>query len=112
MATVLTGQAVIGCGHGGTVTIVASQSTVTAGGAAVLVEGDLDGATVPDCPTVVTAAGNKPCSSVASVTSGSAAHLSVGGGAALLDTVTGVTDGVPIGNLAITSAGQTVLTAS
>jgi|SoiMethySBSTD1v2_1073268.scaffolds.fasta_scaffold635310_2 hypothetical protein len=112
MANVLTAQAVIGCGHGGTVEVVASRSTLSAGGAAVLVEGDLTGATVEGCPLVPPPATNKKCSSVLSVTGGSAARLSVGGTPALLDSVTGTTDGNPAGSLTVTSAGQTVLQAS
>jgi hypothetical protein len=112
MATVLTAQAVIGCGHGGTVTIVASQATLSAGGAAVLVAGDLTGAVITKCQTVVTAPAIKKCTSVLAVTGGSAARLSAGDKPVLLDSVTGTTDGNPVGSLTVTAAGQTVLTAS
>jgi hypothetical protein len=98
---------VIDCGHGGTVQLVASQSTLSAGGAPVLVGDDLIGAVVTNC-----LAANKPCSSVVSVIGGRAARLSAGGEPALLDSVTGTTDGNPVKPLAVISSGQTVLQAS
>ena len=112
MATVLTAQASIGCGHGGSVQLAAGQQKLTAGGAAVLVAGDLTGATVTGCTQLTTSSGNKQCTSVVSVVGGTAAHLKAGGKAALLDTVSGQTDGVPPGSLTVLSPGQTVLRAS
>ncbi|MEV8630888.1 hypothetical protein AB0395_04455 [Streptosporangium sp. NPDC051023] len=109
MATVLTTGASIGCGHGGTVQVVPGQRTLTVAGAPVLVAGDLEGKPITHC--VPTAPGAVPCTAVASVIGGSATTLSVGGHPALLDTLSGLTNGSPPGVLTVLTPGQTVLQA-
>ncbi|MFE5720440.1 hypothetical protein [Streptomyces erythrochromogenes] len=111
MPTVLNARASIGCGHGGTVQLSAGQSTFTAGGAAVLVAGDLDGGPVSGCLTVPTPGGTVKCTAVVSVAGGTAATLTVGGRPVLLDTVSGQTNGNPPGVLVVTAPGQTKLRA-
>ena len=110
MATVLNAKATIGCGHGGSVQISAGQAKLVAGGAAVLVDGDLDGATISGCTTPKSDKTSK-CQSVSSVIGGTAAKLSAGGSKVLLDTVSGLTDGVPPGTLVVQTPGQTILQA-
>ncbi|MBU2670217.1 hypothetical protein KOI35_42625 [Actinoplanes bogorensis] len=111
MAAVLNADAKIGCGHGGSVRISAGQDKLVAGGAAVLIDGDLDGATVSGCGTTQSSSTSQ-CKSVSSVIGGTAAKLTAGGSKVLLETVSGLTDGVPPGTLVVQSAGQTILQAS
>jgi hypothetical protein len=106
MPNVLNAQASIGCGHGGAVQVSAGQSTLSAGGAAVLVAGDLDGRPISGCLTKPAPGGIVPCTAVVSVAGGTAATLSAGGRAALLDTVSGQTNGNPVGFLVVLSPGQ------
>lgn len=106
MAAILTTSATIGCGHGGTVQVSAGQSKLSIGGAAVLVAGDLDGRPIAGCPQP-----NIPCTAVTSV-SGVPSRLSVGGAAALLDTITGTTNGSPPGALVVLSPGQKTMHAT
>lgn len=112
MRTVLNARASIGCGHGGSVQVSAGQSTLTASGSAILVAGDLDGRPISGCLTKPAPGGIVPCTLVVSVTGGTAETLSVGGRAALLDTVGGQTNGNPPGALAVLLPGQTTLRAS
>ncbi|MFI6712712.1 hypothetical protein ACIBF7_40165 [Nonomuraea sp. NPDC050478] len=111
MPNVLNADASIGCGHGGTVQLGAGAATLTAGGAKVLAAGDLDGRPISGCGTKPAPGGIVPCTAVVSVTGGMAATLSDGGRAALLDTVTGLTNGNPPGTLVVLSPGQTILRA-
>jgi hypothetical protein len=108
MATALTEQASIGCGHSGTVQLAAGQATLVSG-AAVLVAGDLDGRPIAGCTTA--GPGLVPCTAVLSVIGGTAARLSAGGRAVLLDTVSGMTNGNPTGTLTVLTPGQRELTA-
>lgn len=117
MPAVITTQSTLKCAHQGNVTLSASQSRLTVGGAAVLVQGDLDGAGVSGCPTPTTppppGPANKPCTSVTSAVAGTSLRLKVGGKAVLLASVAGTTDGV-LANVApqpwsVLSAGHTKL---
>jgi hypothetical protein len=109
MSFLVTTNARIMCAHGGQVTLVPRQATVTAGGAPVLRETDLIGAPIVGCaqpPTV----SSKPCTLVVSVMpGGSAPTVAAGGMPVHLDTLTGMTDGVPPGTVSVVSAGQTTV---
>jgi hypothetical protein len=111
MGFVVTGNARIVCAHGGQVTLIPRQPTVMAGGAPIMRETDLIGAPIVGCaqpPTV----SSKPCTLVVSVMpGGSAPTVSVSGMPAHLDTLTGMTDGVPPGTIQVLSAGQTTVQA-
>lgn len=112
MPSVLTAAARITCAHQGTVQPRTSQTKLTVDGQSVLVDGDLDGAPISGCLTPTTSS-SKPCTMVASLLSGRAIKLTVGGKAALLETAAGLTDGLPApANLwNVQSAGQTKLSA-
>lgn len=111
MPLVITANARIVCSHGGQVTLVPRQPTVTAGGGAIMREGDLIGAPIIGCAQAPST-NTKPCTMVVStLPGGSAPKVSVGGMPAHLDTLSGVTDGVPPGTISVVSAGQTTVSA-
>ena len=111
MAFVVTTNARIVCAHGGQVTLIPRQSTVTAGGAPVLRETDIMGAPIVGCaqpPTV----SSKPCTLVVSILpGGSAPTVSAGGMPVHLASLTGMTDGVPPGTVMVVSPGQSTVQA-
>ncbi|MCD0449197.1 hypothetical protein LO762_08350 [Actinocorallia sp. API 0066] len=111
MPHVLNANASIGCGHGGTVGVGAGQGALRAGGAPVLVAGDLDGRPISGCATPDSAGVTAKCWAVVSVLGGASATLFAGGRPVLLDTVRGVTNGVPPGVLVVLSPGQATLRA-
>jgi hypothetical protein len=78
---------------------------------AVLVEGDLDGASISGCTTPISQT-SQPCNTVTQVIGGTAKNLKADNKAVLLDTVQGMTDGVPPGTWSVQSAGQTMLEAT
>jgi hypothetical protein len=103
---VVTSSARIICPHGGQVTLIPRQSTVTVQGAPILRESDLIGAPIVGCaqpPSV----GSKPCTTVVSVLpGGSAPAVTAVGMPVHLDSLSGMTDGVPPGTVMVVSAGQ------
>jgi hypothetical protein len=111
MGFVVTSNARIVCAHGGQVTLIPKQPTVTIQGGAVLRETDLMGSPIVGCaqpPTV----SSKPCTLVVSVMpGGSAPTVSVVGMPAHLDSLMGMTDGVPPGTISVLSAGQATVQA-
>jgi hypothetical protein len=114
MPAVLTTGSTLQCAHGGTVTVTASQQLLTVGGNPVLVEADVNTATVSGCTNTVASAGQKPCLLLTSLIVGASTTLSVGGQAVLLETALGLTDAVPPLPVLwqVVSAGQTQLEAS
>lgn len=113
MPHVLTVGSTVTCAHQGRVQLVASQDALKVNGQAVLVMGDLDGATIANCQAPVTPSSTK-CTTVVAMIAGAAATLTAGGKPVLLDTATGLTNGTPPpGNIwMVQSAGQTVLSAT
>lgn len=111
MGFVVTSNARIVCAHGGQVTLIPKQTTVTIAGAPVLRETDIMGSPIVGCaqpPSVST----KPCTLVASILpGGSAPTVSAGGMPVHLDSLSGMTDGVPPGTVMVVSAGQTTVQA-
>ena len=111
MGLVVTTNARIICAHGGQVTLLPRQTTVTIQGGAVLRETDLIGAPIVGCaqpPTV----SSKPCTMVASVMpGGSAPTVSAGGMPVHTQALMGMTDGVPPGTIQVVSPGQTTVQA-
>jgi hypothetical protein len=103
---ILTTNAQVVCAHGGHVMLTPRQPVVTAGGGAVLCEGDLIGAPVVGCaqpPSPTT----KPCTTVVSTLPGSTAlKVTVAGRPPYLQTLSGLTDGVPPGTIMVVSPGQ------
>lgn len=116
MPQVLTEQSTLQCAHAGSVQLVASQSKLKVKGAAVLVQGDLDGKAISACPTPVQPPPpgpvSKPCLLIASTIEGVARRLKVGGKGVLLQTIQGQTDG-QVANVpqtwSVADAGQTKL---
>lgn len=92
-------------------TLVPRQTTVTVQGAPVLRETDLMGAPIVGCaqpPTV----SSKPCTTVVSVLpGGSAPKVAAGSMPVHLDSLSGMTDGVPPGTVSVIFAGQTTVQA-
>jgi hypothetical protein len=100
------------CLHQGMFVLVASQNQLTVDGQAVLVDGDLEKASITGCTNI--GPGLKPCLKVTSVLVGKSTNLSVGDKPVLVDTATGMTDGTIAGTPQtwnVTSAGQQKLTA-
>lgn len=111
MPLIVTSTAVIQCSHQGIVTLIPRQTQVSITGGFVLCEPDLVGAPIVGCtqpPTPVT----KPCTTVVSTLPGSSApNIAVVGRPPYLQTLVGVTDGVPPGAVTVAFAGQTVVQA-
>ncbi|MGD9570307.1 MAG: hypothetical protein AB7V62_00300 [Thermoleophilia bacterium] len=111
MPLVVNSNAKIICAHGGQVTLIPKQTTVQVGGAPVIRETDIMGAPIIGCaqpPTV----SSKPCTTVVSVLpGGSAPTVSAGGMPVHLQTLSGMTDGVPPGTVMVVSPGQTTVQA-
>jgi hypothetical protein len=114
MPYVLTVGSSVQCTHQGKVTLKGSQTKLTVDGQAVLVDGDLDNATIAGCQVKVSNS-TQPCKTVTGVLGGKSTTLAVGGKAVLLDTAAGTTDGLPpppqLPEWNVASAGQTKLQA-
>jgi len=114
MPYVLTAGSMLYCAHQGTVQLTAGQSSLLVDGQAVLVQGDLEGSPISGCMTPSSQT-SKPCTTLLSMTVGSALHFKAGGMLVLLDTAAGNTDGVtpaPSNLWSVRAAGQSKLTAS
>lgn len=95
------------CIHGGQVTLIPKQTTVTIQGNPVLREGDLSGAPIIGC-LQPPSPGTKPCTMVISTLPGSASlRVTAAGLPVLLATLSGITDGVPPGTIMVANPGQT-----
>jgi hypothetical protein len=109
MPPLVTAAATIKCSHGGTVVVVPKQAKVFAGPpplGAVLCEPDLIGCAIVGCLQPVTQT-TKPCTMVVSTTpSVPPPRMLIGGRPPYLVTVSGVTDGVPPGTIAVVNPGQ------
>jgi hypothetical protein len=107
MPLLVTTNATIQCAHGGRVTLMPRQTTVTAGGAPILRETDLMGAPIVGCAQPPSP-GSKPCTAVVSVIpgSGTSQKAFVGGMPAHTQTLSGLTDGVPPGAIMVVDPGQ------
>jgi hypothetical protein len=106
MPTVITRASALVCAHQGTVVLSPTQQKLTVHGEAVLVMGDLEGKPIAGC-TVVPAPGIKPCLTVVTMLAGASTRLTVDGKPVLLDTATGLTDGVPPSAWTVRTSGQT-----
>ena len=110
MAKVLTNSSSIECGDKGKVKL-AAKGKLKVNGENVLVLSDINGKTVSSCQNTTDNSGNKTCMLVAAA-SGTASKLTVGNAAAVIDTMTGTTDGAPPPKnaLSVTDAAQSKLT--
>ena len=113
MPLVVTSNARIICAHGGQVTLIPKQTMVQIQGGMVMRESDLVGSPIVGCAQPPSP-GSKPCTLVVSVIpgTGSSMRVTAGGLPVHLDTLTGITDGVPPGTIQVLSAGQTTVQAS
>lgn len=114
MAAVLTESSSVACGHQGGVQLRAGQSKLSVNGSKVLVQGDLNGATISNCITVPDPnTATIKCPSVATAIGGIAGKLTVNGKGVLLESIQGQTSGTVGGTpqtWSVQSAGQTKLT--
>jgi hypothetical protein len=108
----VTSNARIVCAHAGQVQLIPKQTTVQIQGGMVMRETDLIGAPIVGCAQAPST-NTKPCTTVVSVIPGSGSNPRVlaQGMPVHLDTLTGITDGVPPGTIQVLSAGQTVVQA-
>jgi len=107
MMLILTQQALVLCDHKlGQVILPASQTFVRAAGVPLLVRNDPEGRAIVGCPNA--APGVVPCLHTLPVKEGYSDFVRIGGRAVCLDTVTGLTDGVPPGTFrySVKNAGQ------
>ena len=109
MPPLITAAAEIICVHGGRVVPVPSQQQLLIGGSPVLCVPDLQGAPIVGCPVPPTPV-TKPCTTVAAVLPGSwSMRVAVGGRFAYMQTLVGLTDGVPPGAIQCLFAGQVIV---
>jgi hypothetical protein len=107
MPAIVTSNATIMCPHGGRVVLTPRQSQVLVEGGAALCEGDLIGAPIIGCAQPASP-GSKPCTAVVSTLPGSSSpRITAGGRPVYLDTLTGMTDGVPPGMITVVDPGST-----
>jgi hypothetical protein len=108
---IVTANATITCVHGGQVMLTPRQAKLFAQGGAALCEPDLVGCPVVGCAQPPSP-GTKPCTAVISTFPGSATpRLTVQGRPVYLQTLTGLTDGVPPGAIMCVNPGQTIVQA-
>ncbi|HEV2814900.1 MAG TPA: hypothetical protein VGW10_16715 [Solirubrobacteraceae bacterium] len=106
MPPLLTTAATILCAHGGRVAIIPRQTKVLAGGSPVVCVPDLMGAPIAGCALPPTPA-TKPCTTVAAIFPGSwSMRVLAGGKPVYLQTLMGLTDGVPPSPLMVVFPGQ------
>ena len=107
MTLFLTEAAVLQCAHGGRVQVVARDRRTTADGSPLVCEPDLEGAPIVGCAQPPSPS-TKPCTMLAKVLPGSSSlRVRAGGRAVYLETLTGITDGVPPAPVVVAAAGQT-----
>lgn len=106
MAGVLTTGSKVECGHSGGVKLTGNDKLKVSGNAVVTTVGP----TVDAKCTTQNSNSTKKCTSVSPV-GGQASKLKVGGSPAMLDTVSGTSDGNPTGTMSV-SVQQSKLTAS
>jgi hypothetical protein len=115
MAFALTQGSTVNCAHQGKVALVPSQSKLTVGGQAVLVETDIAGKSITGCGLPTTTNSVTCLAVVSEIPGGTSLRLKVGGKAVLIDSANGLTNGsqssVPA-TWSVLDAGQTKLKTS
>lgn len=94
---VLTADARLVCRHRGVVRSPPSQRLVTVDGRPLLVETDPEGKGIAGCPNAGPTI--KPCTTTLKVRQGYSSLVRIEGRRVCLDSVTGLTDGTPPGNV-------------
>ena len=112
MPNILTEASVVTCIHQAPIQLKASQHKLKVDGKAVILQSDLIGAAVNNCPNK--GPGLVPCTAVTSIITGISTELMVDGQPVMLETATGLTNATPPAPVMwqVQSAGQTKLTAS
>ncbi|MCW8928902.1 MAG: hypothetical protein OQL19_01535 [Gammaproteobacteria bacterium] len=108
---IITQTAVLQCDHlTGIVGIIATQNLVTINNIPILVKGDLISRPIAGCP-IPASGGSKPCLTTINEKKGHSQLLFIKGKAICLESLTGLTDGVPPGtiNYTVNSSGQNLL---
>ena len=109
MPPLLTANALITCVHGGRVTLIPTQQKVLISNSPVMCVPDLQGAPILGCPIPPTPA-TKPCTTVVAVMPGSwSLKVLIGGRPAYVQTLVGITDGIPPGAIQCVFAGQVIV---
>lgn len=109
MPLLLTAAAEIICTHGGRVVLIPTQEQLIIQGSPALCVPDLQGAPIVGCAVPPTPA-TKPCTAVAAIMPGSwTLRVAVGGRFVYVQTLVGITDGVPPGALECLFAGQVIV---
>jgi hypothetical protein len=89
-------KALLVCDHElGHVRIAARQSLVRIAGSPVLVDDDPEKKDIKGCPNLNPTAGIRPCLHTQAVQHGYSTYIRINGRRVCMDTVTGMTDGVP-----------------
>ena len=115
MAFALTQGSTVNCIHQGKIALAASQSKLTVGGQAVLVETDIAGKAISGCALPTTPASVTCAAVVSEIPGGTSLRLKVGGKAVLVNSANGLTNGSQSGVPAtwlVLDAGQTKLKTS
>ena len=100
------------CAHGGQVKPIPGQMKVVIQGGPVLCVPDLLGAPIVGCAQPPSPVPTKPCTAVVATFPGSwSLKVSVGGRPVYLQTLTGLTDGVPPSPLIVVFPGQVIVQA-
>jgi hypothetical protein len=100
-------NAVVVCPHGGVVTLIPSQTAATADGGALMCEPDLEGAPIVGCAQQTTPTPTAPCTFVVSVLPGSTSlGVTASGLPVYIETLVGITDGVPPAVVTVVDPGQ------
>jgi hypothetical protein len=115
MAAVLTESSSLACTHQGSLQLHAGQSKLSINGSKVLVQGDVESATIGTCKTIPDANSvTKKCLRITTAIGGVAGKLKVDGKGVLLESIQGLTTGTVGGKpqeWLVQSAGQTKLKA-
>jgi len=107
----LNSNAVVICPHGGRVVLIPRQLEVLAQGGPVMRDPDLVGAPIAGCGMPVTPA-TAPCTLVVGTLPGSSApNVLVGGLPVYLETLTGLTNGIPPAPIIVVFPGQVAVQA-
>jgi hypothetical protein len=115
MAFALTQGSTVNCFHQGKVALAASQSKLTVGAQAVLVETDIAGKAISGCGLATTPASVTCAAVVSEIPGGTSLRLKVGGKAVLINSANGLTNGSQSGvpaTWSVLDAGQTKLKTS
>jgi len=109
MPPLVTSNAIMMCNHGGRVQVIPKQMQVSVQGGFVLCDPDLIGSPITGCQIKVTAF-TSPCTVIVETLPGSTSEtVAVAGRPAYLQTLVGITNGRPPGEVTVIFPGQAAL---